>query len=256
MAWNKGVPVPENVRRKLSTSIRKKWKDPEYRESVTAAMKGKPAWNKGATLSEETREKMRLAKLNHPVSRATKQKMSEARLGKSLSPEAAAAVSARLTGQPKSEEHKLRIAAAMRRRHAAARVLTAVEAVYQKANDATSGHPPRALLPRSQLSPSLAGMVADTGKRQSKSAFLNSFKAELREYRALQDELSPWVGAFEEKHGRKPSLADVQRTGIEWLWTRYKRYIMLRQRLFSNTSLLRSKIGNDGQGRRNLHIVV
>lgn len=44
------------------------------------------------------------------------------------------------------------------------------------------------------------------------STVLGSYKAELREFRALQEELEPWTQAFKEDQGRKPTLADVQAT--------------------------------------------
>ena len=44
-----------------------------------------------------------------------------------------------LTGVPKAAEHKAKIAAAQRRRHAAARVLTAVEAFHREAELSQSG---------------------------------------------------------------------------------------------------------------------
>lgn len=42
---------------------------------------------------------------------------------------------------------------------------------------------------------------------------LEGYKAELREFRALQRELEQWTGAFRAKHARKPSLGDVEATG-------------------------------------------
>lgn len=233
-AWNKGLPVPDSVKMKLSASMKERWKDPEYRESVSAAMQGKPAWNKGKHLSMETREKMRQAKLNHTVSKETRQKMSEARKGKSLDPEAASLVSQKLKGVPKSEEHKENIASAMRKRHAAIRVLTAVESVYE--NTEAGARDSVAAVGKRQIY---------SAKKQATSQVLSEFKAELREYRALQDELSPWTQAFVNRHDRKPSMADVERTGISWLVTRYKRYVLLRERLFHQTSILRKKIGTE-----------
>lgn len=41
------------------------------------------------------------------------------------------------------------------------------------------------------------------------------YRAALQEYRALQEELTPWTQAFEERHGRKPRLVDVERTGAD-----------------------------------------
>lgn len=242
-AWNKGKTVPEAVKEKISECMRRKWQDPEYKSAVSAALKGKEPWNKGRTLSDETREKMRLAKLSHTVSRSTRQKMSAARRGKCLAPEAAAAVSAALRGRPKSEEHKAAIAAAQRRRHAAARVLRAVESVYNEAEvvqESVSENGSNSNI----LQRTSRGILSQElrTRRQAKSQVLNAFKAELREYRSLQEELSPWTQAFLERHDRKPTMIDVQRTGIEWLISRYKQYVLLRDRLFNETSLLRSRL--------------
>ena len=231
-AWNKGKSMPESARLKISAAQKKRWQDPEVRANITASMKGKPAWNKGRTVSEETREKMRLAKLNRPLSRATRLKMSAARQGKSLSPEAAAIVSAKLSGVAKSPEHRAAIAATQRRRHAAVRVLKAVEAVYEASTAGNNGG---------------SGMTrANLAVKKERSQALNAYKAELREYRSLQEELSPWTKAFMERHGRKPSTQDVQNTGIDWLISRYKQYIYLRERIFNETTVLRTKL--DGAG--------
>ena len=241
-AWNKGKRLPESVKEKISERMRRKWQDPEYKMAVSCALKGKEPWNKGLTLSEETREKMRLAKMNHVVSRSTRQKMSAAHRGKTLAPETAAAVSEALRGRPKSEEHKAAIAASQRRRHAAARVLRAVENVYNE-TDAASGkcsiHDGNASLPRESRMNALQDFKS---KRHGKAQLLNAYKAELREYRALQEELSPWTQAFVNRHGRKPTMIDVQRTGIQWLVARYKQYILIRDRLFNETNLLRAKL--------------
>lgn len=235
VAWNKGRPVPEDVRLKVSQGMKKKWKDPEYRDAVSSALQGREAWNKGKSLSEETKKKMREAKLNHVVSKDTRRKMSESHKGKTLDPSSAALVSEKLKGVPKSEEHKSKIAAAMRKRHAAIRVLNAVESVYnQESSDD---------LEKASLS-NLGKRQVNSVRRQATSQILGEFKTELREYRSLQDELSPWSEAFVNRHGRKPTMSDVERTGISWLVTRYKRYVLLRERLFTQTHLLRRKLDN------------
>jgi hypothetical protein len=46
-------------------------------------------------------------------------------------------------------------------------------------------------------------------------AALEGYKAELREFRALQAELAPWTAAFQAQHGCKPALKDVEATGAE-----------------------------------------
>lgn len=218
---------------KVSEGMKKKWRDPEYREAVSSSLQGREAWNKGKSPSDETRKKMSEAKLNHVVSKDTRRKMSESHKGKTVDPKSAALVSEKLKGVPKSEEHKSKIAAAMRKRHAAIRVLNAVESVYdQESSDEFDN-----------LS-NMGKRQVNSVRRQATSQILGEFKAELREYRSLQDELSPWSEAFVNRHGRKPTMADVERTGISWLVTRYKRYVLLRERLFTQTHLLRRKLDN------------
>jgi hypothetical protein len=50
-------------------------------------------------------------------------------------------------------------------------------------------------------------------RRLSKGQILSGYKAQLHEYRVLKDELAPWTQAFAAKHGRKPRVVDVERTG-------------------------------------------
>ena len=52
------------------------------------------------------------------------------------------------------------------------------------------------------------------GKSLTKTQIMTAYKAELREYRSLQEELGPWTQAFKAQHGRKPGLLDVERTGM------------------------------------------
>lgn len=42
---------------------------------------------------------------------------------------------------------------------------------------------------------------------------MTAYKAELREYRLIQEELGPWTKAFQAQHLRKPTLVDVEQTG-------------------------------------------
>ena len=58
----------------------------------------------------------------------------------------------------------------------------------------------------------MSGSGPSSSGRQLQSTVLGSYKAELREFRALQEELQPWTDAFKEQHARKPTLADVQAT--------------------------------------------
>lgn len=215
-------------------------------------MQGAVAWNKGVPLSDEVRWRIAEAHIGKRHSKAVRQRMSQAAKGREVRPETAALLSERLTGLQKDPQHKARIAATQRRRHAAARVLQAVEAVYQRTSDesgsaSSSSGGGGGALPRV---PGFRLGGNGEGARRGGQQVLAGFKAQLREYRALQEELSPWTRAFVNKHARKPNLTDVQRTGIPWLVGKYKQYVLLRDRLFSETSLLRNKISGAVQGGR------
>ncbi|EFN58238.1 expressed protein [Chlorella variabilis] len=298
-AWNKGVPHSETHRKRISMKLTQKWKDPEFKRSVSESLTGKQAWNAGQAHDADTVRKMSEAKLGRRQPLATRKRMSQAAMGRSMGEDARAAVGDRFRGQPKSPEHRSKLAAMARRRHAATRVLRAVEAVYSAASAAPGGGTPAAGSgpvppapapassgPRSPgggagamapagsppagsgaamsggsaagaaagagrrmgavraaaYSMGLTGLSDGSGKRLSRTQILNTFKAELREYRTLQEELSTWTAAFREKNNRKPNLVDVQRTGIPWLIDKFKQYVVLRDRLFSDTSVLRGKL--------------
>jgi hypothetical protein len=44
-------------------------------------------------------------------------------------------------------------------------------------------------------------------------AVIGDFVSQLREFRALQEELAPWTTEFRERNGRKPTVVDVELTG-------------------------------------------
>lgn len=283
-AWNKGVPHSETHRKRISMKLKQKWKDPDFRSSVTESMLGKEAWNKGRGHDADTLLKMSEAKLGKRQPVATRKLIAAAAKGRKYSEEARAEVGDRFRGKPKSPEHRSKLAAVARRRHAATRVLRAVEAVYSAASSpppagasgprspgtsgggASGGSPPAPTTSSGAMggggaggnggasgasmgsvraaaySMGLTGLSDSSGKRLSRTQILNTFKSELREYRTLQEELSTWTAAFREKNNRKPNLVDVQRTGIPWLIEKFKQYVVLRDRLFSDTSLLRNKL--------------
>ncbi|KAL4858496.1 hypothetical protein ACK3TF_001466 [Chlorella vulgaris] len=277
-AWNKGLPHSETHRKRISIKLKQKWKDPDFKRSVSEAMLGKPAWNLGQPHDPETLRKMSEAKLGSRLPLATRKLISKANMGRVVSEETRAKVGDRHRGLPKTPEHRAKLASIARRRHAATRVLHAVEAVYSAASTRNSpaaaaaaagtggaggtpgrGRPPgsatgmsgggaAAVSPHSRhvraaaYSMGLTGLSDGSGKRLSRTQILNTFKSELREYRTLQEELSTWTAAFREKNNRKPNLMDVQRTGIPWLIEKFKQYVVLRDRLFSDTSVLRGKL--------------
>ena len=57
------------------------------------------------------------------------------------------------------------------------------------------------------------GRKKGAGNRQATNeAVVEEFVGQLRQFRALQQELAPWTEAFRAQHGRKPRLEDVERT--------------------------------------------
>lgn len=239
--WNKGRKASEVTKLKISCAQKLRWnRNPELRQQVSEKLKGKVPWNKGRTLSAETRQKMREAKLNRTVGKAVRRKMSKSHAGKTHTQATVAVLSNKLTGKPKSLEHRLSIAASQRRRYAAGRVLHAVEAVHRES--VTEGK-----LGTPQLPPSAASYAnckeQRVGSRAVRSQLLETYKVELREYRALQEELAHWTKAFEQQHGRKPRLRDVELTNIDWLLEKYRKYMVLRERVLSDTQGLRSMLG-------------
>lgn len=75
---------------------------------------------------------MSQAKTNRTLPKDVRRKMSASHKGKKHSPETASLLSTKLRGRAKSPAHRLAIAAAQRKRHAAARVLQAVENVHRQ----------------------------------------------------------------------------------------------------------------------------
>lgn len=248
-AWNKGRSMSANAKQQLSKSQKNRWKQqPALRGLVSSKLKGKEPWNKGQQLHQQTCEKMSAAKQGHTVPRSVCAKMSRSHAGLRPSQASRAAMSQAATGVPKTAEHKAKIAAAQRRRHAAARALTAVEAFHRGSDSALPAGPQSS----NQSSPGkgkgrrssvrcLSGRSSQ-GKSLTKTQIMTAYKAELREYRLLQEELGPWTQAFKAQHGRKPGLLDVERTGIAWLLDKFKAYVILRDRLLSDTSILRDKL--------------
>ncbi|KAK9908909.1 hypothetical protein WJX75_004531 [Coccomyxa subellipsoidea] len=234
--WNKGLTVPESTKLKISLAQKRRWRNsPDLRATISARLKGKVAWNKGKKMSLETREKMSLAKQGRHTPRSVRRKMSKSHQGLTHTPETAQLLSERLSGVPKSLEHREAISVAQRRRLMVTGILRAVESVHSAEEASTS----YATKPASR---GLGGRAGSSSGRMMDSVVLGTYKSELREFRALQEELQPWTAAFRAKNDRKPCLADVESTRIPWLINKYKQYIIMRERLLSDTQSLRTKL--------------
>ena len=118
----------------------------------------------------DTRAKMSQAHQGRRKLKATRAKMSEAKKGHTVSDETRAAISSLHRGVPKTPEHRAKIAEAARRRHAATRVLLAVEAVHAAASQAVqaSGAPaPRARAPGAGSGGAVGGAPASSSSSSS-----------------------------------------------------------------------------------------
>lgn len=78
---------PPRLRRRAGQRplLRAAWPSPIGQTWRPRPPQGKPAWNKGITLSDETRAKMSRSKMDHTPSKATRKKISLARKGSVMS---------------------------------------------------------------------------------------------------------------------------------------------------------------------------
>ena len=94
-AWNKGIPVKEETKQKLSKITKKQWKDgvPQYiRDKISKA-------GKGRIVTKETRDKIGIKLLGHLVSQEAREKIRQANIGKTYSEEQLKQMSIRMTGE-------------------------------------------------------------------------------------------------------------------------------------------------------------
>lgn len=84
---NKGKIISEEAKKNLSIALMGHHTSAETKQKISLARIGQPSPRKGATLSPETKEKLRIANLGKKVSAETKRKISIATKGKKLSEE-------------------------------------------------------------------------------------------------------------------------------------------------------------------------
>eukprot|EP00884_Botryococcus_braunii_P016375 jgi/Botrbrau1/3420/Bobra.139_1s0001.1 len=249
--WNKGISMSDATRRKISEGLRKRWGDPSFRSRVQDSLTGRRAWNKGLPMRDLTRRKISQQMRGRTVSEATRKLMSErAKLRAAQTPDARARQAELLKGRTLSHDHRLAIGATKRRKRMAASVYRAVEEAKQAilANSPDGSTPIPSLGSPLRLMESISKNGANSGP-SSAHPVLEGYMAQLAEYRALQQELQSWVTAFEAQHHRKPSMKDVDRTGVPWLIDRWKQYLVVRQKIMADTANLRDKLqGVDTNG--------
>jgi hypothetical protein len=98
----KGRISSEDTKRKLSDIMKKRWQNPEYR-----ALQSLLGHNR--KLTQEHREKIRIAATGRLKSDETRRKISEGHKGKQLSKEHRKKISIAEKGKPKSKQHRKRI---------------------------------------------------------------------------------------------------------------------------------------------------
>lgn len=119
-AKNRGKPISDEVRLKISIANTGKKRSDECKKLLSERMKGHVPTNKGVPLSEETKEKLRQINLNKTISEETRKKISENNAhywkGKKRSEETKQKISQALIGRPScrrgshmSEESKYKL---------------------------------------------------------------------------------------------------------------------------------------------------
>lgn len=68
-AWNKGKAWSKEQKKQISNNVKKLWENPEYRQHMSNAHKGKPSGRLGKKHSIETINKMSLSKKGKPSNR-------------------------------------------------------------------------------------------------------------------------------------------------------------------------------------------
>ncbi|KAK9812292.1 hypothetical protein WJX73_010370 [Symbiochloris irregularis] len=227
-------------RQKISITMQQRWQSTalDLRGTLRLKMKGKEPWNKGRQMSDETRQKMSAAKLARRHSATTRAQMSKSHMGLPQPESKGVLISSKLIDRPKSQRHREAIATAQRRRLAAHRVLQAIEAVHRHSDVTGLAGAVRCARTNAVMVPGLPA----AHEKQSRAQVLDGFQGLLHEFRSLQQELGPWTAAFQEQHARKPRMTDVEKTGIPWLESKYKQYIVMRERVLTETQALRDKL--------------
>jgi 5-methylcytosine-specific restriction endonuclease McrA len=167
VAWNKGIPMREESKRRLGEANKRRMSNPEVRRRMSEASKkalsnpevrrrmsevhlGQVAWNKGKRPSEETiekqkktwketflsnphiREKMRLSKLGKKRSAEALRKFSLAMKGHKVSEETRRKISLAQKGRTVSKEMKRRISETLKKYMSNPKMRKKMSGVFKK----------------------------------------------------------------------------------------------------------------------------
>ena len=78
---NKGRIKPESERKNISNALKNKPKSEEHKKHISESMIGNIPWNKGIPMSDETKEKIRVARTGTKSSLEAREKISESLIG-------------------------------------------------------------------------------------------------------------------------------------------------------------------------------
>ena len=92
-----------------------------------------------------------------------------------------------------------------------------------------------------ELAARRAEVVGD-GTPKTAKVTVAKFTNELKAFTQLRDDLSDWSDNFLARNGRRPTVKDAERTGIDFLIRSFKEYVELRDRLMSQTPYLRGQM--------------
>ena len=92
-----------------------------------------------------------------------------------------------------------------------------------------------------ELAARRAEVVGD-GTPKTAKVTVAKFTNELKAFTQLRDDLSDWSDNFLARNGRRPTVKDAERTGIDFLIKSFKEYVELRDRLMSQTPYLRGQM--------------
>lgn len=78
---------------------------------------------------------------------------------------------------------------------------------------------------------------------QANDAIVADFAAQLKSYRSVKADLTPWISSFSAENHREPLMADAEATGKPFLIGKFQEYMSLRSVMLDASQNLRGKLG-------------
>ena len=223
--WNKGVAH-----------------SPEVRARIGAARRGKAPWNKGKALSEEHRRKIGAAHEGRPLSSEHRQRIAKGMRRRPDDVLTGKKGGDTPAGAASTEAHELDEFGRLQKLLLSAELETGIVPNTESAS--TGRH---AMQDASETQESALSQSDDVEENRNESmepagraspedeveaSSLDSVALDVQRFTRLRAELRAWSQLFARFHGgRRPSLADVRRTGSLEIINKFEMYLKLRERL-------------------------